>query len=184
METKSTGKTFVKVFGILAVIVSMALVSYTLIARHIQQANIDAIVMDLLEILSLISVAVYCAFGFTKNAALFYKLFICIFAISELVNIYGLSNANFGADALIPNSIIFGMLCILGFATDLGKTKSVIFGLIAFLASMCALIICAINNINDFWGGTVHCIANTAICTVLVLMILAKYYDKAERGSK
>ncbi len=184
METKSIGKTLVRVFGILAVVASIGLVTYTLIARHIQQAHVDAIIMDSLEILSLISIAVYCAFGFTKKAASFYKLFICVFAISELVNIYGLSNGNFGVAALLPQSIIFGMLCILGFATDLGKTKSLIFGLIALLASVVALIVCVINNINDFWAGTVHCIANTAMCTVLLLMILAKYYDKAERGTK
>ncbi len=183
METKGMGKTLVKVFGILAMIVSIGLVAYTLTALNIKQARAGGIIMDSLMILSLISIAVYCAFGFTKKAALFYKLFICIFAVAKLVNICILSNGIFGADVLLPNSIIFGMLCVLGFATDLGKTKSLIFGLIAALASVVELIICAINNFEGFLG-VVPAIANTAICAVLLLMILAKYYDKAERGSK
>ncbi len=183
METKSIGKTLVRVFGILAVIAAIGLAIYTLIALNIKQANVGGIIMDSLGILSLISIAVYCAFGSTKKAALFYKLFICVFAISKLVNIYGLSNGKFGAEVILPASIIFGMLCILGFATDLGKTKSLIFGLIALLASVFELITCIINTTAGF-AGVCPCIANTVMCTVLFLMILAKYYDKAERGSK
>ncbi len=183
METKSTGKTFVKVFGILAVIVAIGLTAYTLVALNIKISNVNGIIMDLLLILSLISIAVYCAFGFSKKAALFYKLFICVFAISILVDIYGLSNGGMGAESILPKSILFGMLCVLGFATDLGKTKSVIFGLIALLSSVFELIIIVINAPDAFMAAC-PCIANTTVCAVLLLMILAKYYDKAERGSK
>ncbi len=183
MENKGTVKTIVRVLGILAVIISIVLSACSLIALNIKQARVDGIIMDSLMILSLISIAVYCVFGYTKKAALFYKLFICVFAISKLVNIYGLSAAKFGPDVMMPASIIFGMLCILGFATDLGKTKSLIFGFIALLTSVIELIICVVNRAEGF-VGVVPAIANTAICAVLLLMIFAKYYDKAERGTK
>lgn len=155
---------------------------------HIAQvlANGYVVTLDIITLLSLLSATVYCVYGYKKDASNYFKAFILLLAIQELIRIPGIvklggvmSGINI-SDYLIFIAISFAVMCVLFMAENLGKKKSVILGLVALLLN---ILIVIKSVINGYYFHLMVLLPNVVLFAVLVLMILAKYYDKAERGT-
>lgn len=133
-------------------------------------------------ILSLLSAIVYCIYGYKKNAASYFKAFITFFALSRLPLIYTRVKMGGRVDRILLEAVVFAMLCILSIAKDLGKSKSILIAINNFLLTSHVTVtnIITNNKLNYLYGS----IISTILSLILILMILAKYYDKQERGSK
>lgn len=115
------------------------------------------------------------------ESAAYYKWFMLAFA--ALFPLSMLQSANIDSAGLILFTLCFGALCVLCFGKDLGKNFSL--GLAVFVTVCTAFLFVTAylhGSINDVSG--VRIITKLVLAVTAVLMVLAKYQDKKERGSK
>lgn len=178
MKTISNGaKTVLKIVLIILIVIAMALIIRNLFSSsNVLQAHLA----NILILLALASALIYCLFGFQKIDSGFYKLFITVYGLSILCSIY---NETVLQKPIISIcwALIFGAVCVLGIAKDLGKIKSICASVVAFAASIFPLVGSIVSGVRiEIVFLRIICILMTVI---LNLMVLAKYTDKAERGT-
>ena len=139
-------------------------------------------------VLSVLSGFAYALGGYKKNAAKFYKGFMLFFCIESLVQlIYDVLSSS-AISATSPISSIFATivcvnLCIITFATDLGKKTTV-----SLAYSVLAVLL--INAVRMFvlYSSNIMLLCNyitQVILAVIACMFVAeKYADKTARGTK
>lgn len=133
------------------------------------------------QLLALLSALFYCLYGYKKDTAIYYRTFMALYAFSEIMRIVTFSSIGNSFKTTLL-AIIFGALCVLAEAKDLGKKRSVAIGSIVFVMS----VMLPLYNVfigKAIWGG-ISKYSDIVLSIILCLMILAKYEDKAERGSK
>lgn len=139
------------------------------------------------EIIALISGIIYLAFGYKKNATVYYKAFMVILVVVQAIICYRQMVGTASARVAILNIIPFITLIILATGKDLGKAKSYI---IVGILLVCRLIILVLDiTVFNFSTNTGFSVINYAISDVLLagtafFMVTGKYLDKAERGTK
>jgi len=115
------------------------------------------------------------------ESAAYYKWFMITYA--ALFPLSMLQSAQIDSAGLILFTLCFGALCVLCFGKDLGKNFSL--GLAVFVTVCTAFLFVTASlhgGINDVSG--VRITTKLVLAVTGVLMVLAKYQDKAERGSK
>ena len=132
----------------------------------------------LLSVTSLFAIF-YILVGCTKErGAKYYHLFMISYAVTMLVLIF--INRARAPFSIFFNLIIYGCLCVLATAKDLGRKKSVI------LASA-VLVFGVVTLFFGFGNATMTLFANLCRCLKLMLsattlfMVMAKYSDKDAR---
>ena len=139
------------------------------------------------EIIALISGIIYLAFGYKKNAAVYYKVFMVILVFVQSIICYRQMVGKVSPRAAITSIISLLMIAILATGKDLGKVKS--YSIVSILL-ICRLLI-VVFDINAFGAmpDTGFTIISFAISDVLLagttaFMVLGKYLDKEARGTK
>lgn len=144
-------------------------------------------------IFALISGIIYLAFGYKKNAAVYYKAFMVILVVVQAIICYRQMTGAISPDAVqasfiaICNIVSFIMLVILATGKDLGKAKAYV---VASILLVCRLSILILDLIV-FRGMLrfVIAIISFAVSDVLLagtafFMVTGKYLDKDARGTK
>lgn len=135
------------------------------------------------SVCALICGIVYFAKGGKKNAAGFFRAYVILYGISELLTVSAVLTAL--DDGYIPSVMLtvlcFGILSILAEAKDLGKTRSCIFSGIITLARLVWFILILILFPYGL-AAVAASAASFALAYTLQVMILAKYADKEDRG--
>ena len=147
----------------------------------------------IIEIIALISGIIYLAFGYKKNAAVYYKAFMVILVVVQAIICYRQMVGAISPDAVqasfiaICNIVSFIMLVILATGKDLGKAKSYVIAVILLVCRLSILIL----DLIVFRGMLrfVIAIISFAVSDVLLagtafFMVTGKYLDKTERGTK
>lgn len=176
MKTMSDGaKKALKIGIIAALIISLLLEVYAI--RNAPAFNTAWSVVDML---GLAAALYYCIRGYRKDAAKFYKLFVYLYILSRLMGVAFFAGKGNVLDTVCM-AVVIGAAGILAVAKDLGKTKSQMLGLAILLASFIPTIINFIHGaiIRSLSG----CISFCVVAILLNLLVLAKYEDKAERGT-
>lgn len=128
-----------------------------------------------------VSFVVYCVYGYQKKVAETYTITAVTFAFAQLVAIINAANSkDYISLALL--AISFACLCVLAIGKDLGKENSLFIVFSVAALSVANLIYQAVTV--GLGVGSGDLVTGVIISLVFILMVFAKYSDKASRGSK
>jgi len=143
---------------------------------------------NLATTLAILLGGIYCAFGFTKNFAMFYKLFFAFFTVSEgLIIVYymtlPLQPAIYTALFYV---LAFAAAVILSTAKDIGRKNTLI--------TVAVLMLCKAGILAGYlplmqeygaaaMGNFIADIARLLTALTACTFVIAKYRDKSARGS-
>ena len=141
-------------------------------------------VIAVAELLATVFGAFYVLVGCTKEkGARFFTICMILQALVYFLLISLVPNETLGIMLML---IKFGCLCLLSFAKDLGKNKSYTISLI--YAVTCLLSLFKGIRFDTFsfaaLASLISRTENFLLAASTVLMVAAKYYDKAARGTK
>ena len=128
-------------------------------------------------------------FGYyKKDAAKFYQGFMFLFSLSTLLLIvYDLITTKVGGYGSGISGILSAFVCVdaflLTFAKDLGRKTSIGLAISILVIKLISAVRVFILYSNEF-GVVTSGVMSIAIACIACLFVLAKYADKAERGTK
>ena len=140
-------------------------------------------VIAIAELLATLFAAFYIIAGCTKEkGACFFKVSMILQALVYFLLISLVPNATIGIMIML---IKFGCLCLLSFAKDLGKKKSFTIAIIYAITGVLSLKGIKFGTFTfASLASLISRLENLLLAVSTVLMVAAKYYDKAERGTK
>lgn len=140
----------------------------------------NGLVGEILNVAAIGEGLLYVFYGYKKSAAKYYKAYMILLALSALIwsMLVGIQRDN--PLSIFCNNVMFASICVLAFAENMKRTKSLIFGLVAFLMSVVNVVGVMITTPGF---GPVLSFACTLVLVInMNLMIVAKFRDKEERG--
>ncbi|MBQ0026351.1 MAG: hypothetical protein KBS79_03160 [Lachnospiraceae bacterium] len=145
-------------------------------------------VCDVLKILMLAFGLVYMLMNYSKNASVIYKVFFVVLFIGTFIQaVYSASTPNYSVYKTVLNLIPVAAIAVLAVAKDLGKKNTMLLTIVFVLCRL-VLLINYIINISDYGTGAVGIlstgVANLLIALTTGVMVIGKYLDKTERGTK
>ena len=139
-------------------------------------------VIAITELLAMLFGVLYIWAGCSKDkGARFFTACMTLQALVYFLLISLVPNTKFGMMLML---IKFGCLCLLSFAKDLGKKKSFTISLI-YVAACVVSLFDGIRFDTFTFASLASLISRTEnliLAVSTILMVTAKYYDKAERG--
>lgn len=178
----------IKIINVLFIFAALIMSALAFVKADADYSGIAEIVHSI-NIFTLISGFIYLVYGYRKNAAIYYKVFMGFLMLSQGVLVVELINGK--TQSPIYTSIIYSIAfiatVILTTAKDFGKAMTI--AIITVLA-LCRIAILLINLLSaDTFDNTAFCqlsldIANLLLVGTAAIMIAGKYIDKAQRGSK
>ena len=147
---------------------------------------------DCFMLVTVIFAVFYAFIGYKKAAAKYYHWFMVSYTIAIGVNLsFYIRNDILNKDLVVWGLPIFGMMCILSVAKDLGKKNSMILGIVVLIGSVAAIVVSLMYAPGIYRGGNTTNLqaiyrigVQISLAVIMNLMIIAKYKDKAARGSK
>ena len=149
-------------------------------------AYLIGILPTIIAILALISGFIYLVHGYKKNAAAYYKGFVWILLIKEIITTVS-GNIMSSSLLMYVRVIDLVLLTILTVGKDLGKTKSLTLVGLIFVGKMIVFVNYLISLQSLGLGVTargVDSIGQIILTVTTCLMVIGKYLNKAERGTK
>lgn len=177
MKTMSSGAK--KCFQITSVVILIFAIAMQ--AHNIAHEEGFFQVMSEVTVIALIGAVVYSLYGFKKNEAKYYKLFINLCAVATILRLVVHVSSN-GTIRAVLTAVQFGALCVLSQAKDLGRKKSMILGLI-FIVITLAIAVSMISVVGFETRVLFMSLSDFILALVINILLLAKYADKAERGT-
>ena len=146
-------------------------------------------ICDVLNILMLAFGLVYMLMNYSKNAAIIYKAYFVMLYIGIFVQAILLPSAPYFNTTylLIFNLISLSAVAVLSVASDLGRKKSFLFATLFVLCRL-VLLITFIVKVPGYGTATIGVVSagvsNFLIALTTGVMVIGKYLDKNERGTK
>jgi len=136
----------------------------------------DRIIACVLYCVTMVFAYFYCFMGYQKDSAKYFKWFCVLYAVYQLGVIVRLTGvADIGPVVCHAAPIWFmGAFYI---AENLGRKKSFLLAGINFLVAVIALVFGILS------GHMTYAICNLTLALVFIMMVYAKYIDKANRGT-
>ena len=145
-------------------------------------------------ILALGASLLYLFKGYRKDAAKYFKLYMCLFAMAQLVStfatVYSAPNGNSLISVAFP-ALTYGPILILALVENLGKKRSYMVCAFVVAAFLLASILVAVMVPGLLRGGTeagtlylIRTGTTLLLAIIMSMMIIAKYRDKEERGTR
>lgn len=196
--SEKTFNTLTKVQKILLLIMAVASVTFeivivinakTLDNLNLKVAGYNVAATNLAFAAAMICGYIYANKGYTKDAGNFYKAMMAFYALTNIfpaVTLFRMSGFNL---ASVVNIIKFVLLIVLAFGKDLGQKNTwIIFAIVFILELLYAplsIMAVAPTNAQLSLGSYIStAISRLVLAGLLGLCIVAKYRDKAARGSK
>ncbi len=180
MENKRVVPVWVSVV-LLTICVITLIIQIKALVLSINPFNPYVFVNIVFYVLAILSAVFYCLYGYKKSAAKFFFLTTVFMLLTEFTAVI----VNVSYTEVLP--AVFGVvacccLSVLSFSKDLGKTKSFAFSWIV----ACVYLLNTINFVINWGTAYLVTIAfnNLSIAVIFLLMVYAKYQDKAARGTK
>ena len=162
---------------------------YTLFSSD---ADVPLMVGALLSMIAMCSSLMYVFYGYKKNVSSYFRGFMFTYALSQLAGIVIASGSSDGTGlgALLVGAI-YGPLLVLALASDLGKKKSLILCAVVVVLQLGVFVGAVITTPGLIRGGTplgtlymMRAHMQFTLAVSMTLMTVAKYTDKAIRGTK
>lgn len=131
----------------------------------------------------------YVTRGYSKEQAWAFRSFMYCFALTMLMTVVFVGGNTDSMPAIALSTVMFGLICVIASGKDLGKKKSLWICALICVLGAAALIEGLIRNPVTEIGGhgaavAVRTVSNLLLGILLLMMTVAKYIDKAARGSK
>ena len=121
--------------------------------------------------------------SYQKDAAKYYKAFMCLYFISSLLSfIASISGGDTNLLIIIANVAILISVFVLAFVKDLGEKKSNGFALTIFALNIIKMLIVVVTK-TVLLAIKVH-FSNLILACIICMFVSAKYKDKEIRGTK
>ena len=141
-----------------------------------------------LNIVALVAGFVYLSMGYKKNAAVYYKTFMWILVVAEIIEntaIFSMGTSSVSNTLEVILALV--LFVLLAGAKDYGKTKSNIIA-IALVAINVYAVISLFSMLDQFgamaMGVMFDQIGQLILASTTALMVCGKYIDKTARGTK
>ena len=140
------------------------------------------------NVLAIVSSFIYLIFGYKKNAAIYYKITMGALTLAQALNVMDIMSTTVVPlynSLLIVTSLI--IMVILATAKDFGEKNSSLLVLILVALRIVSVGIAAYylpRMSTEKFTVLTNAITNLVFAGSVGLMVMAKYDDKAERGSK
>ena len=175
------------VFSLILLAAALVLSVIRLLFKPIESVVVLTYIRLALGILAVLSGFVYVLGGYKKNDAVYYKLFmllVCLEAVFTLIVDLMVTPAKGYTSPVsgILRTIICVDLVILTFAKDLGKQTSI--GLAGAVLGVSLFNIIRLTVLYSSFGIIADAAAGLALAPLVLLLVIGKYIDKAERGTK
>ena len=179
MTEKKTGEPLIKKLGIFNVLLLIVAFAACIVALNELTAAISLVRIGF-HMIALACAFFYAVYGYKKNAAKYYKAFLITLGLAKLtmVIVSAVEAGAFGVSTVLF-ALAFVCAVLLVFAKDMGKTKSVCIVCAMFVLDLVNEIILLVKAADVFSAVIV-----LAVSFIAVEFVLAKYIDKAERGTK
>lgn len=188
METDSKRKlimTACLIFIEIVLIVNIAVLINTAISNELSTIQGGRIANSSFTVIALVVAILYISAGFKKASAKYFKFFLYVFILAELIKLFTLILIVQSSIFIVIGILIaFILLNVLFGTKDLGKKKSLILStliLVCFVFSTIASI--CLDTYFDIKLLAV-CLADISLALVLLVMMVLKYYDKTLRNTK
>lgn len=123
----------------------------------------------------------YTLYGYKKQAAPYYQLFMALYAFINLLNIVALAVGEASQPfPLLLRVDILMLTVILASAKDFGKARSY---LVTGLLLLCALVLTAYSFVTGSASVWAQALGEMMLAATSLLMVLGKYADKDARGT-
>lgn len=143
------------------------------------------VIYTVTEILALLFALFYILYGYTKNAAGYYKVFGYLYLLSRISDFIKIisSNRKVGIFTYIFWSIVTISLLVLVFGKNLGKKKSLILCGVIVLIGVIGIFY-VYNQTGAFHLGAKIRLLDLDLACLYGILTYAKYLDKESRGAK
>lgn len=150
-------------------------------------ATASITICTVVGILAIFAGFVYVLGGYKKNDALFYKLFmllVCLESVLTLVNDIIITQEMGSTSPIsgILRTIICVNLVILVFAKDLGKQTSI--GLASAVFGVTIINHARLLVLYFSFSYVISAVLHLSLALLVLLLVIGKYMDKTERGTK
>ena len=173
-----------KLLRIVLILLTVAVLPFNVKLLTADNANMFFTVGTCLNIISLVFLVIYLAYGFKKKAQLSYKGFLhcfCLNLITACLTIASYGNSKQFLFILAVNIVCFGIVVMLAFSENLGWRKSIILCYILIALRFFALIGIIFSSIH-LANGFIRSLTLLFTSVMLAVMTYAKYQDKISRG--
>ena len=138
------------------------------------------------NVAALLSALVYLMMGYKKNAAVFYKIFASVFALSQFVAVLSVAKYREDYTGISCYTVLFALLLMLALAEDLGKKKTfitcgVILAVGVLLLALTYFATPQASETGTWFMELVLSFSVIVMSAVMWLMAVAKYLDKEAR---
>lgn len=168
--------------GLISLIFIAAVVSY-LLSRFFMATELIDKVMVVIHMAAALFGFFYAISGFSKQAAMNYKLFMFLYLLSAIVNTYEVFiNKDFSTISKTICILCVIISAILTFTMNLGKNKSVIFTILILVFNIVLLLVILIKG-NIPFQTQLSGVENALLTAFVCIFVSAKYDDKDARGT-
>lgn len=177
-----------KEIGIISIILILAGLICSLLRVYMPSKYALTSVKIFVGMMTLIFAIYYTTFGYKKNGELFYKIFMCFFALNGVLATLLLVGTLASAGAseivvIILNAAWCIMAFILTFGKDLGRRKSLTYGALTVVLNIIICIYVPLTADTPL-SGFLSSFQTLIIALLALIFIYAKFEDKkARKGS-
>lgn len=179
MENK---KKISSIIAFVLMAIAAATIIYCLITQNKMPNYITFVIASIANLLAILFGLIYTAKGSTKDSAFWLKMFEGFVGLSLLSSTVRSTSIGGSTVAIVLNTLSFGLLCILCYAENLGKKRSLCIGGVLIASSVVEVIVALSSKMK--LAKSVNLITKLVILIILVLLLINKYKDKETRGTK
>jgi len=171
-------------------VVFTILAAAAIIFRVYQLIDTDTIgvinqVICVVDIIAYLVAMIYCYLGHDKTLAKMFKLFCGVNLVYYIIALISKINFRYNTTSWIISLVAMAVaLCIMAiflFVPNIGKTRSYILAELLIVCSVVEVFI-GFCDINTTYA--ISMIGRTIMSIIFMIMVYAKYLDKAARGTK
>ncbi len=175
-----TDKPIYKVILILSIVLIVAALVASIYYISIVNEPLELVSL-ILKVITLIYAIYYMFFGYSKNAALYFKFFLALVTITFAFQVVIAVFYELSSVATLLWVLSFAIMFVLTTGLDLGKKKSFIYCAILLAVNIIYIIVMLfVNPAIELLSAVVIFI----LACLVSVMTYAKYLDKTERGTK
>ena len=181
-----------KIIHLIFMVAAIVLYAISLIS-YSQGLSALGIMAYVLNILALIMAIVYLAFGYKKKANLYYKIFLWVLVISQIVEFTCQYQGETGGSTFLNlmKFASFALIILLAGAKDYGVVKSNFISIALVVINIYFIFDCFFFAVPNFEAAgwpveslIFDAIGQFIIASTVAFMVCGKYLDKAARGTK
>lgn len=149
-----------------------------------QRKEMQIVLMHIVNLILLFVALDYQIHGYRKESIRYLNIYETGLAVFEIIAFVNGFTYYPNAATLVSIGVCFALLCVLNFVKNLGKTVFYVICYVLILMPFAGFIAYTVRNGFGINSTTVYMLTAVLTFSLLFLMIIGKYRDKASRGAK